>query len=111
MPKRANMRVVGPLLWEADAFVRLDPGAQHSDRLYPSMRTLCWNGETWTHVPSPSPGPSGSLDFLNGLTLTSQGNAWGVGEMALAPICARLPAVRQKARCRARCRASGPPCG
>jgi hypothetical protein len=46
------------------------------------FRTLAvhWNGRTWTRVATPNPGPASDDQFLNGVSLTSQGNAWAVGE-------------------------------
>jgi eukaryotic-like serine/threonine-protein kinase len=43
-----------------------------------STRTviLHWNGTAWTRVPSPSPGPG---DVLLGVTTTSAGTAWAIG--------------------------------
>jgi eukaryotic-like serine/threonine-protein kinase len=44
----------------------------------PCAKTLIlrWNGTTWTHVPSPSPGIGG---WLMGVTATSADSAWAVG--------------------------------
>lgn len=44
-----------------------------------SLRTLIlqWNGDTWKQVASPSPGPGGTS--LDGVTATSEHNAWAVG--------------------------------
>ena len=58
-----------------------------------------WNGKTWTRVPSPggafhgvadvrrrpSPSPEtnmGLADFLDGVTVTSSGSAWAVGDIS-----------------------------
>jgi len=46
------------------------------------QRTLAlrWNGTTWTHTPTPSPGPSGNIfAYLAGVSATSPVNAWAVG--------------------------------
>jgi hypothetical protein len=40
---------------------------------------LRWNGKTWARVATPSPSPSLAGDFLQGVTVTSQGSAWAVG--------------------------------
>jgi hypothetical protein len=40
---------------------------------------LRWNGSTWRRVPSPNPGGS-SNEILFGVTATSAGNAWAVGD-------------------------------
>jgi hypothetical protein len=46
-----------------------------------SRRTLAlhWNGQTWSRVPTPRPGTSGSFSFLDGVFARSATNAWAVG--------------------------------
>jgi hypothetical protein len=39
---------------------------------------LHWDGTAWTQVPSPS--PSSSINFLNGVSAVSGNDAWAVGE-------------------------------
>jgi hypothetical protein len=39
-----------------------------------------WNGTAWRRVPSPNPGGSSANNTLSGITATSPGNAWAVGE-------------------------------
>jgi hypothetical protein len=41
---------------------------------------LRWNGATWRQVPSPSPGASGNC-VLTGVTSTSTGHVWAVGNV------------------------------
>jgi hypothetical protein len=38
-----------------------------------------WNGTSWKHVPSPSPGGAFTYDALYGVAATSPSNAWAVG--------------------------------
>jgi len=46
-----------------------------------ASRTLIehWNGRSWVIVPSPSPGPPGGQNELNGVAMTSATSAWAVG--------------------------------
>ncbi len=46
-----------------------------------ALRTLIehWNGRSWAIVPSPSPGPPGGQNELNGVAMTSATSAWAVG--------------------------------
>jgi hypothetical protein len=46
-----------------------------------SSRTLAehWNGKAWTHVSTPGPSSPSARDFLGGVTVISQNNAWAVG--------------------------------
>jgi len=39
-----------------------------------------WNGTAWKQIASPSPGSSASV--LRGVTATSAGNAWAVGDFS-----------------------------
>jgi hypothetical protein len=41
---------------------------------------LHWNGRTWRRLPSPDPDGSNNDNFLTGVTATSAGNAWAVGQ-------------------------------
>src|SRR5437660_177156 len=42
---------------------------------------LHWDGTTWTQVPSPSPGGTGSDSELFSVAATSHSDAWAVGEV------------------------------
>jgi hypothetical protein len=46
---------------------------------------LHWNGMKWSRPPSPDPGPE---NVLNGVTVTSPGNAWAVGGWCTTAACA-----------------------
>jgi hypothetical protein len=46
---------------------------------------LHWNGMKWSRSPSPDPGPG---NVLNGVTVTSSGNAWAVGGWCTTTDCA-----------------------
>jgi hypothetical protein len=43
---------------------------------------LHWNGTAWTQVPSPNPSGSFGYNALMGVTATSAGDAWAVGQYA-----------------------------
>ena len=42
-----------------------------------------WDGETWSRVASPDPGPAGAFVPLQGVSALSARDAWAVGEVAV----------------------------
>jgi hypothetical protein len=41
--------------------------------------TMHWDGQSWTLVPSPNPGPAGAMNTLNGVSASGSDDVWAVG--------------------------------